>query len=174
MRLTLIDQVDIQKLTLKELISKGLTAAPQGPKKLSGDLLKYIESNFTDLRQKDIFPEMLSEMEYSYEGIRREVTVNKYERSSIARAKCIEYHGSRCTVCGLNFVDLYGNLGYGFIHIHHVIPISQVGSRYKVDYKKDLVPVCPNCHAMLHRTNEEGKETSIEELRSIIKNRNGT
>ena len=44
----------------------------------------------------------------------------------------------------------------------------EVGENYKIDYKNDLVPVCPNCHAMLHRS-IEGRERSIEELRKMMK-----
>ncbi|MFV0148463.1 HNH endonuclease [Empedobacter falsenii] len=68
----------------------------------------------------------------------------------------------------MNFEEVYGKLGKGFIHIHHITPLYQIGKEYKVDYKKDLAPVCPNCHAMLHRK-IDGKEFSIQELKELIK-----
>lgn len=86
------------------------------------------------------------------EGAKKQVTVNAYERSSIARKKCIEHHGCFCAVCGLNFKHLYGELGEGFIHVHHIKPISEIGNEYTLDPIKDLIPVCPNCHAMIHQT----------------------
>jgi 5-methylcytosine-specific restriction protein A len=77
--------------------------------------------------------------------------VRGYERSKINRAACIQIHGSSCLICGFNFSKLYGDLGSGFIHIHHVVPLSEIGEEYVCNPAKDLVPVCPNCHAMLHR-----------------------
>ena len=84
------------------------------------------------------------------EGTRVQIQVNRYERDSKARNACIKHHGAVCRACGLDFEKRYGDIGKGFIHIHHITPISEVGKSYKVDPKKDLVPVCPNCHAMLH------------------------
>lgn len=98
------------------------------------------------------------------EGSVRQVSTNRYERNPEARKKCIELYGETCKVCGLNFQEAYGEIGKGFIHVHHVVPISQRRGKYKIDYEKDLVPVCPNCHAMLHKGN-----ISVEELKKIIK-----
>ena len=63
---------------------------------------------------------------------------------------------------------MYGELGKDFIHVHHIVPLNTIGEEYKVDYKNDLIPVCPNCHAMLHRK-LNNKYYSIEELKSIVK-----
>ena len=101
------------------------------------------------------------------EGNFEQVSTNKYERSPEARRKAIEYHGLTCKVCGINFEETYGELGHGFIHIHHIVPISAKG-KTKVNYEKDLVPVCPNCHAMLHR-GKDGMVLSVKELKDIIK-----
>ena len=101
------------------------------------------------------------------EGLRKSVFVNVYERSAEARKKCIEHMGCVCAVCGFDFEKVYGKLGKGFIHIHHRTPVSSIGKAYTVNYETDLVPVCPNCHAMLHR-GKDGKVLSIEELREIM------
>jgi 5-methylcytosine-specific restriction protein A len=98
------------------------------------------------------------------EGQRTTVLVNRYERDRAARDSCIRHHGTTCQVCKLNFEDRYGELGKGFIHVHHVIPISEMGADYVVDPLKDLVPVCPNCHAMLHRRNPP---LTPDELRAL-------
>jgi 5-methylcytosine-specific restriction protein A len=65
----------------------------------------------------------------------------------------------------LDFETRYGKLGMGFIHVHHVVEISKVGRRYKVNPKKDLQPVCPNCRAMLHRNDPM---LSIEQLKALL------
>lgn len=167
MRLNLIEQVDSSFLTLENLLKQGLKSAPQGPQILRGKLLQYIEQHFNDLNQNNYYPEMIEDDELLYEGIKRQITVNKYERSSIAREKCIEFHGLSCSVCDLIFEQKYGAIGRDFIHVHHLTPISEIGKNYKIDYKQDLIPVCPNCHAMLHRKlNDE--YISIDKLRAII------
>jgi len=77
--------------------------------------------------------------------------VKQYERSRINRAACIEIHGTACRICGFDFGAQFGELGEGFIHVHHIVPVSEMGGNYSLDSGKDLLPVCPNCHAMLHR-----------------------
>ena len=72
-----------------------------------------------------------------------------------------------CKVCNLNFKKVYGEIGEDFIHIHHIVPINEIGKNYKIDYKKDLIPVCPNCHSMLHRK-LNGKEPTIEKLKLMM------
>ena len=62
---------------------------------------------------------------------------------------------------------MYGEIGKDFIHVHHLIPLNEIGKEYIVDYKNDLIPVCPNCHAMLHRE-IDGKRYSWQELREKI------
>lgn len=99
-----------------------------------------------------------------YEGSLLQTLINRYERNPIARRRCIEKYGCVCQVCGMDFGEVYGDLGKGFIHVHHIVPIStQKGERHRIDPENSLVPVCPNCHAMLHKG-----RLSIEELKEII------
>lgn len=169
MHLHLEDQVYNTALDLDHLMAKGLNAAPQGPVKIKETLLlNYINSNFSDNYQPEVFPELLNENSTHFEGIKTQILVNRYERSSIARKKCIDFHKPICVVCDINFANTYGEIGTGFIHIHHLIPIHKIGIEYKLDYEKDLAPVCPNCHAMLHRK-INGIEPTIPELREMIK-----
>jgi 5-methylcytosine-specific restriction protein A len=101
------------------------------------------------------------------EGKTKKIIVNSYERNIVARKKCIEHYGSICQICNFNFKDMYGTLGEDFIHVHHKINISSIGNEYSVNPIDDLIPVCPNCHAMLHKKNPA---YTIEELRKVIKN----
>ena len=87
-----------------------------------------------------------------WEGALRRVTVNAFERNAIARGVCIAHFGATCRVCRFDFGATYGELCSGFIHVHHTRPLSEVRFGYTIDPKRDLIPVCPNCHAMLHRT----------------------
>lgn len=84
------------------------------------------------------------------EGKVRQILVNIYERSRSARTKCIAHHGKTCSVCSFDFARIYGEIGEGFIHVHHLKEVSSIGEEYQIDPVEDLRPVCPNCHAMLH------------------------
>ena len=112
-----------------------------------------------------IFPEIAPATETFTEGSKKTVTVNAYERNSLARKLCIKHHGTACSVCDLDFSEKYGELGKGFIHVHHLLELSVIKGEYTVNPITDLRPVCPNCHAMLHRTKPA---ISIEELKSIM------
>lgn len=109
-------------------------------------------------------PEQVTPREYR-EGAVRQVLVNAYERDRAARDACIDHFGSACLVCGLQFEDRYGPLGAGFIHVHHIVPLSDLAADYAVNPVEDLRPVCPNCHAMLHR---QRPPLSVDALRQII------
>jgi HNH endonuclease len=112
-----------------------------------------------------IFPDEVNSEETFREGVVRQVSVNAYERDPKARQKCIEYYGLDCSVCGFNFRKVFGQLGEGFIHVHHLRPISEIAAEYEVDPIKDLRPVCPNCHAMIHR---RSPPLSIEEIKMLL------
>ena len=100
-----------------------------------------------------------------YEGSMVEIKLNRYERNQEARRKCIEIHGCQCKICGFDFEKVYGEAGKGFIHVHHVVPISSIKEEYRIDYEKDLIPVCPNCHAMIHRKKDS---YSVEEIKEML------
>ena len=100
------------------------------------------------------------------EGLKKSVIVNKYERDIEARLKCIEAHGTACKACGINLGVVYGpELGKRYIHIHHLVPLKDIGGEYSVDPIKDLIPLCPNCHSMVHQVDPP---LAVEALRSII------
>jgi len=85
------------------------------------------------------------------EGMKKTVTVNEYERNKKARIRCIAHYGATCSVCELDFGNTYGSIGEGYIHVHHLKSIADIGTGYEVDPITDLRPVCPNCHAMVHK-----------------------
>lgn len=99
------------------------------------------------------------------EGTVVQVFVNRYERNRQARIKCIAHYGSRCVVCGFDFEKTYGQLGKNKIHVHHLVPLSKIQVEYEVDPIRDLRPVCPNCHLIIHSRREP---LSIEEIQRLI------
>ena len=83
------------------------------------------------------------------EGLVERVYGNRYERDSRNRQAAIKKHGTRCFGCDLDMGERYGEIADGFIHIHHTKPLSRAGGRRTPDLD-DLIPLCPNCHAVVH------------------------
>lgn len=132
---------------------------------LRPELVEALEA--TGLTGDEIYPDEFPKesIEELFEGIKRTVTVNSYERNSKARQLCVKHWKAICAVCSFDFEKIYGEIAKGFIHVHHLTPVSKIGKSYQVDPINDLIPVCPNCHSMLHR---HEPPLSIEELKSLI------
>jgi len=116
-------------------------------KSIAIELEKLWQSKTKGLTQEEI----ISASKCYLEGKSVLRNVYSYERNNEARAICLEKYGYKCYICDFSFEQFYGKLGKNFIHVHHIKPISEIGGEYKINPIKDLVPVCPNCHAMLHR-----------------------
>lgn len=78
----------------------------------------------------------------------------RYERDSrLVREKIAEARTSgqlKCEVCSFDFQTRYGALGAGYIEVHHLKPVNQLGKGGKTKLS-DLALVCANCHRMAHR-----------------------
>jgi 5-methylcytosine-specific restriction protein A len=111
-----------------------------------------------------IYPDEIENQTLS-EGAKKQVVVNAYERNPKARQECIKYYGTKCNICNFDFEKQYGEIGKGFIHIHHIKPLSEINEEYEVNPIQDLRPVCPNCHAMIHKRNPP---YSMEEIQSLL------
>jgi 5-methylcytosine-specific restriction enzyme A len=126
----------------------------------------YAVDEGTDFQLTISNPDELDESEGYTEGAVKTVSVNAYERNPQARERCLAHHGYSCAACGLNFEKIYGDfLGSHFIHVHHKKPLYEIGAEYNIDPIQDLVPVCPNCHAMIHRVRPP---VSIADLKRVI------
>ncbi|MFW2177521.1 MULTISPECIES: DUF3427 domain-containing protein [unclassified Moraxella] len=101
------------------------------------------------------------------EGKTKYIITKQFERNPQARKACVKHYGYKCVVCGFDFEKAYGEIGKEFIHVHHINPLATIKDEYIIDPIQDLRPVCPNCHAMIHRSNET---LSIENLQNILKN----
>jgi len=111
-----------------------------------------------------IYPDEVKE-ERLTEGSKKQITVNAYERNPKAREKCIKHYGTKCFICNFDFEKTYGQIGKGFIHVHHLKPLSEINEEYIIDPIEDLRPVCPNCHAMLHK---KTPAYSIEDIQNFM------
>lgn len=113
-----------------------------------------------------MLPEETPQPEQYAEGAVVQITINAYERNPKARAACIAHHGCACAACEMTFEERYGPAAAGYIHVHHLRPLAAVGAEYTLDPIGDLVPVCPNCHAVIHLRREE--PYSVKEVRGMI------
>lgn len=103
----------------------------------------------------------------SEEGALYRITTNRYERSRINRSRCLSFYGFSCQGCGLVLEEKYGPIGQGSIHVHHKIPVSQMGGSIVVNPISDLVPLCPNCHLIVHK---KDPPLEVRELQDLVKN----
>lgn len=101
------------------------------------------------------------------EGAYRFLNGSIRERNAAARKACLDEHGYDCAVCAFNFGTQFGSIGARFIHVHHRQEISRQPHEYVINPGLDLIPLCPNCHAMAHR---RVPAFTVEELRSMMNN----
>lgn len=105
------------------------------------------------------------------EGAKISYFTTKYERKPLLKNQAVKLHGTTCCVCGFNFKAFYGEYAEGFIHIHHLLPVSELGGEKPVNPATDLVPVCANCHSIIHR--KKDRTLSIDELKEMIQQQKG-
>lgn len=105
------------------------------------------------------------------EGLRTQIVVNRAERSAAARLACIAAHGSSCSVCGMSFAAVYGSDFTGLIHVHHLTPLAGRTELGQVDPRRDLRPVCPNCHAAIHYGGDNRSLDSVRDALVAVKER---
>ena len=169
-RLKLVEEYTDDVLSLHNLQEHGYQGIPRSVREIKNvTLLDYL------LHPHQVVNEDVYDVDYPeddeklYEGALITVKANKYERNQKARKECVAKKGYHCLVCGRDFESTYGEIGRGFIHVHHLTPISTIGQEYELNVDTDLVPVCPNCHYMLHRKNPP---YTIEELKDILAKQN--
>jgi hypothetical protein len=162
---------DIEKLRNKECLALELSSNPcqidsaQLALKQILNILAAFNS-WLDSDVLEITPYNIEEPEE--EGADYYILTTKYERSKINRDICIKHHGWNCKVCEVNLQDIYGNRAKEFIHVHHIEKLADSASKI-IDPINDLIPVCPNCHCIIHRTKEPASPEEIVKL--IVENK---
>jgi 5-methylcytosine-specific restriction enzyme A len=105
------------------------------------------------------------------EGDPIETISRRYERRPVNREICLSVRGRRCYCCNMDFGEVYGPSVDGHIEVHHIVPASGMGSGYQLNPATDLVPLCSNCHSVVHLTNPP---TSVEEVRARVEANRGS
>ncbi|MEZ4768224.1 MAG: HNH endonuclease [Caldilineales bacterium] len=152
---------------IREYYSQGVSADDLVA--LNSFFLSFGEMPLADFFDQQLhfkYPEELDESDSFIEGIKQTIVINKYERSEHARRRCIEHFGATCYVCGFDFAEDYGAVGQGVIHVHHLVPLSEVQAEYKIDPVRDLILICPNCHTIAH---QRKPPFTVEEIRGMLR-----
>lgn len=136
----------------------GITVEPEIARALEQEWGRRVGSYFEPI------PEEILDADYP-EGGQHIVAVNAYERNAAARAACIAHYGVECNLCGFDFAQAYGKEAAGIIHVHHLVPVAKVRKHYSINPIADLRPVCPNCHAVLHRREPP---YTLDEMRALL------
>lgn len=170
-RFKLIETYKDDILSLHHLHQHGLKGNLQGVQSCPSELLEFLLNPHQTVNDDVYDVDYPGDDDTLYEGALIKVLANKYERNQKARKECVAKKGYKCIVCGQDFEATYGEIGKGFIHVHHLTPISTIGKEYQLNVDTDLVPVCPNCHYMLHRKNPP---YTIEELKDKLQGRKGS
>ena len=169
-RFKLLEEYTDDILSLEHLHEHGFQGLPRSVREIKeNELLDFLfhPHQIVDDEVYDVdYPDNDEKL---YEGALVTIKANRYERNQKARRECVAKKGYHCLVCGRDFESTYGEIGRGFIHVHHLTPISTIGQEYELNVDTDLVPVCPNCHYMLHRKNPP---YTIEELKDIVAKQN--
>ena len=112
------------------------------------------------------------EQEELTEGRIRQVNVTRHERNGKLRQLCLAHYGYVCQVCGMNFEQRYGEIGKDFIEVHHLNPIADTDGEHALDPEEGLVPLCSNCHSMIHRGGSDGKPMTLQALKELYQTLN--
>jgi len=101
------------------------------------------------------------------EGHQTKQWTTTYERNPQLRVAAINMHGVVCMGCGFDFEAKYGDIGSGFIEVHHTKPISSLGGAAAVNPATDLIVLCSNCHSIVHR--KRPSPLSLETLKAFVR-----
>lgn len=181
---TIIDFIPFKEAVLAKDNSKYLETIPDSRKtNYWRDGVRAIDEDTYHLIISKVSPNKVSEQKTAYtsdeiaenyqdslesfsEGKKLKRHVTTYERNPRYRKQAIAIHGNSCAACGFNFGNFYGEYAEGFIHIHHIVPVSELETPKEIDPETDLIPLCANCHSVVHR--KKDKTLSIPEIKNLI------
>jgi len=165
-----LDKIDKNKVQQWFTQQSGVSINPKVVETLEANWFNFIRDN-KYIKNSFVSNDVVTNIKETFrEGKSKDVTQTRYERNPEARKRCLSHYGYSCQICEFNFEENFGELGKGFIHVHHINQISEIGAEYEIDPIKDLIPVCPNCHAMIHTKSPAFKIDAIKEIRKTTYN----
>lgn len=113
-----------------------------------------IKPNVEEIKQKSMMPVQVEMKEE-----------DKLDYKTRIKNECIEYYGAICDICGFDFGYTYGEAYESCIEVHHVHDVNDEIAE-DTHPTKDLVPICSNCHHVIHSQNPP---ISVEKMREMVK-----
>jgi predicted HNH restriction endonuclease len=101
------------------------------------------------------------------EGAMLEVSMTRRERCGEARDACLSHYGFVCQACDGNLKASYVGLSKELIHVHHESPLGDSVGERDVDPIRDLKPVCPNCHVVIHSQTPHFEVNEVRVMRGL-------
>jgi 5-methylcytosine-specific restriction protein A len=127
-----------------------------------------VDTVFIEVPENSVFTDDVLEVKSFIEGGVQEIIVEMQKRDNKLRSQAIKRYGYNCYVCGLNFEEVYGELGVGYIEVHHLIPLSNTKEEH-IATVEDVCAVCANCHRILHHNGKE--PIPVDQLKKIVEER---
>ncbi len=131
-----------------------------------------LDNNFDENQRKEVIENDYSNLVIE-EGFTRFSRVKTKTRSrklvELAKKHYSQNDKIYCSACKFNFEDFYGEIGKGYIEIHHLKPIFAYENTFEQNIKEALtnvIPICSNCHRIIHRKNDQ--LLSIPSLQALI------
>ena len=128
---------------------------------------KYFQEKFPAKKKAKTIPPPEPHPRELTEGTKKHIEAERAWRNPELRKACLAHYGYQCQCCGMDFETLYGEAGTRFIEVHHLKPISTYDGEHEVNPLTDLVPLCSNCHSMIHHLDDD--DMTLKKLREIYK-----
>ena len=132
-----------------------------------------LDNNFNEIQRKDVIEKDYSNLIIE-EGFTKFSQIKTKSRSRklviIAKEHYSQNGKIYCSACNFNFENFYGEVGKGYIEIHHLKPIFAKEENFEQSVSEAIsgvVPVCANCHKIIHRKNDQ--LLSIPSLQELIR-----
>ena len=131
-----------------------------------------LDNNFDEVQRRDVIEKDYLNLIIE-EGFTKFSEIKTKTRSrklvEIAKKYYSQYGKIYCSACNFNFEEFYGEIGKGFIEIHHLKPIFAYEDNLEQSINNALnnvSPLCSNCHSIIHRNNDQ--LLSIPSLQDLI------
>lgn len=132
-----------------------------------------LDNNFNEEQRKDVIEKDYSDLiiEEGFTKFSQVKTKLRSRKLVVIAKKHYSQNGKiYCLACNFNFESFYGEIGKGYIEIHHLNPIFARESNFEQSISKavdGVVPVCANCHRIIHRKNDQ--LLTIPSLQELIR-----
>ncbi|OOB80263.1 MAG: hypothetical protein BEN19_05830 [Epulopiscium sp. Nuni2H_MBin003] len=92
-------------------------------------------------------------------------TIQKEKWNELKKA-CLEYYGASCEICSIDYGYTYGDKFEKLMDVHNLKSTTKEWDNLDVNPEKDLIPICHNCHTILH---SKFPNYTVEQVKEMLK-----